>query len=290
MIRLQDKFKNIPHIFYVNFENNVDLEEYTETNLTNIGITNFTKISNRDFCPEDFDSWKQFVYNGSIVTSDIQSEIALSVLYIQTIKNWLETTNEKHMIIMSDHVDYNYVEYFHEDWDWNYFMDNVPHDWDSMLLGFEDKLGVLPCFLHPMRDSHGTGMTLLTRKYAEKLVKFHYVDGQYKFFQKISNKFWRNDNQLVPLHYFMNQCGKSYAIPLFPRNPDFVKDKYFSEEIIRNNQNLYSTWWVKFKHLTSTEQFHLFHSPKDFYLNSKQLANNKFSLAENNINRNFLNC
>jgi hypothetical protein len=285
---MQNKFKNIPHIYYLNSEEKWNLKEYTEKHLDKIGISNFTRISNLEFHPKDVENWRHLVYNKDSMTSEIESEVALSILHINTIKKWLETTREKYVIIMSDHVDYSYVEYFYEDWDWDYFMKNIPHDFDSMLLGFEDKLGVLPCFLHPIRDSHSTGMTMLTRKYAEKLVKFHYIDGKYNFFQKISNKFWKTSTGLVPLHYFMNQCGKSYAIPLFPRNTEFTEDKYFTKEEMTNNQKLYSSWWQQFKNYISTEQFHLYFSPEDFYLNIKQLNKGQLSIADNNINHNFL--
>jgi hypothetical protein len=283
---IKDKFENIPHVYYINSEDRVDLKEHTENNLINIGISNFTRVSNLQFNPEDFASWKHLVYNKSKVTPEIESEIALSILYIHTIKKWLEDTNEKYMIIMPDCVDYAYVEYFHEDWNWDYFMNNIPHDWDSMLLGFEDKLNILPCFLHPIRDSHGTGVTLLNRKYAEKLVKFHCIEEKYNFFQKVSNRFWKNENGLIPLHYFMNQCGRSYAIPMFPRHPELTQDKYFTKENLQNHKKLYSLWWKKYSSQYSTlEEFYLFHSIKDFYLNLKQL--NK-PIGSNNINRDFL--
>lgn len=280
-----NKFENIPNIFYINPEEKKDLQEYTENNLSKLGISNFTRISDFQFDPKNFTSWKHLVYNEEKITPDLQYEISESILYIHTIKKWLENTMEKYMIIMSDHVDYSYVKYFHEKWNWNYFMENIPHDFDSILLGFEDQLNVLPCFLHPMRDSHGTGMTLLNRRYAEKLVKFHYVEEKYNFFQKVSNKFWKNENDLIPLHYFMNQCGRSYAIPMFPRDPELTIDKYFSKEVLENNKKLYSLWWNKGKNYTTLEQFHLYHSSADFYLNLNKLTN---KIGSNNINRNFL--
>jgi len=283
-IKLHDKFKNIPHIFYINSESRKDLKEYTESNLDKLGISNFTRISTSKFHPEEFANWKNLVYN---VVSEIKSEVSISVLYLHTIKKWLEYTTDNYMIIMSDHVDYSYVEYFHEEWDWNYLMNNIPHDFDSILLGFEDKLEILPCFLHPMRDSHGTGMTLLNRRYAEKLIKFHYIEGQYNFFQKISNKFWKKENGLVPLHYFMNQCGISYAIPMFPRNPELTKDVHFNQETLKNNKTLYTLWWKKCKSFTTFEQFYLYHSTKDFYLNFKQITSDG-PIGKNNINRDFL--
>jgi len=273
-------FENIPRIYYINSKERYDLREYTESNLLSIGINNFTRV-------EKLERYENLLYNSEKITPENNSELSISVSYLDTIKKWLEETNEKNMIIMSDHVDFSYVKYFHEDWNWDFFMQNIPHDWDSILLGFEDRLTVLPCFLHPMRDSHGTGMTLLNRRYAKKLLKFHTTNNKYNLFQRVSNKFWRTDDGLIPLHYFLNQCGKSYAIPLFPRNPDLTEDKYFSDETIKNNGKLYSLWWKEYGEMISTEQFHLFHSSKDLYLSSKHLEK-KLSVREISINREFL--
>jgi len=273
-------FENIPRIYYINSKERYDLREYTESNLLSIGINNFTRV-------EKLERYENLLYNSEKITPENNSELSISVSYLDTIKKWLEETNEKNMIIMSDHVDFSYVKYFHKDWDWDFFMQNIPHDWDSILLGFEDRLTVLPCFLHPMRDSHGTGMTLLNRRYAKKLLKFHTTNNKYNLFQRVSNKFWRTDDGLIPLHYFLNQCGKSYAIPLFPRNPDLTEDKYFSDETIKNNGKLYSLWWKEYGEMISTEQFHLFHSSKDLYLSSKHLEK-KLSVREISINREFL--
>lgn len=273
-------FENMPHIYYLNSKERYDLKEYTESNLLSIGINNFTRV-------EKLERYDHLLYNSEKINPENISELSISVSYLDTIKKWLEETTEKNMIIMSDHVDFSYVKYFHEDWNWDFFMQNIPHDWDSILLGFEDRLTVLPCFLHPMRDSHGTGMTLLNRRYAKKLLKFHTTNNKYNLFQRVSNKFWRTDNGLIPLHYFLNQCGKSYAIPLFPRNPDLTEDKYFSDEIIKNNGKLYSLWWKEYSEMISTEQFHLFHSSKDLYLSSKHLEK-KLSVREISINREFL--
>lgn len=283
---VKNKFENIPQVFYVNSEDRSDLKNYTENNLTKIGISNFTRISDFEFSLKEYENWKHLVHNECKVTSDIKSDLSLAIIYIHTIKKWLENSNEKYMILMSDHVDYSYVQYFHDNWDWNYLMNNIPHDWDSILLGFEDLLEILPCFIHPMRDSHGNGVTLLNRKYAEKLVKLHYTDEKYNFFHKISNKFWKHETGFVTSHYFMNHCGKGYAIPMFPRHPEHFGDNYFSKESLQNHKKLYYLWWRKCSRYTILEDFYSYHSTKDFYLNLKNLK--KGNVSDNNINRDFL--
>jgi hypothetical protein len=227
----KSKFAGIPQVYYFNSDSDIYLREYTEQNLKNI---------------------------------EIISEISLCASIIKTIKTWLETTNESMMVIMFDNIDYQYIKYF--DFDWEYLMNNIPHDWDSILLGFEDLLGIIPCFLHPIRGSHGTGPTLINRKYAEKLVKLHFYDNKYNFFRKISNNFWKNDLNFVSYNYFLNQCGASYALPLLPKNSALATDRYFSKDNLNLTKHLYSVFWKKVKQNITTEKFFSYTGVDDLYL------------------------
>jgi hypothetical protein len=258
------KFKNIPTVYYLNSDSNLYLKEYTEKNLRNIGIIDYIRVSDFEFCPQRYDEWKFLLHNHEKIIPEIISEISLCALIIKTIKNWLETTNESMMIIMFDNVDYQYAQYL--DFDWEYLMENIPHDWDSILLGFEDLLRVIPCFLHPVRISHGTGPTLINRRYAEKLVRLHFYDGKFNFFKKISNNFWKNDLNFVSYNYFLNQCGISYALPIFPKNCELVSDKYFSSDNLELTKKLYSIFWKKIKPEMSTEKFFSYSGEDDLYL------------------------
>lgn len=249
-----EKFKGFPDVYYLTHPNNIKLQEYTEKNLEENKIFNFNRV--------------YFDYQ--------ENEVSFATAIIKTLKNWLEKTNDNHVIIMTDDIDYQYVEYFH--FDWEYFMNNVPYDFDSIQLGFEDKLEVLPCFLHPVRDSHGYGMTLITRRYAQKLIKLHYYDGKYNFFHKISNLFWKSDDNFVSPHYFLNQCGKCYSIPMFPRNPIFARDKYFTPESFETHRKLYSIWWKKLRDTKTLEEFFCYFSTKDLYLDLKKNTTNESNL------------
>jgi hypothetical protein len=272
-----NKFKGIPKVYYFNSDSKPYLKKYTEQNLENIGITNYTRISDFEFCPEKYNEWKFLLHNEEKIISEIISEISLCTLIIKTIKDWLESTDEPMMVIMFDNLDYQYVEYF--DFDWEYLMKNIPHDWDSILLGFEDLLGIIPCFLHPIRISHGTGPTLINRKYAEKLVKLHFYDGKYNFFKKISNNFWKNDLNFVSYNYFLNQCGASYAIPLFHKHHKITNDKYFSNDDLKLTHHLYSVFWKKVKQNITTEKFFSYTGVDDLYL-SKNVKNIRIKVSE----------
>jgi hypothetical protein len=240
-----EKFKEIAPIYYITKSHNYELQEYTEINLEKNKIFNFNKV----------------IYDDSFSENN---ELNFSISIIKTLKTWLEKSNEKYIIISTDNIDYQYIDYFH--FDWNYLMNNLPYNIDSLQLGFENKFQVLPCFLHPVRDSHGFGMTLITRRYAEKLVKLHYINGEYKFYHKISNLFWKTIDNFISPHYFLNQSGAGYSIPMFPRNPDLTTDNHFTKESLQNHRKLYSLWWKKFKNKKSVTQFFSYSTGNDFIL------------------------
>lgn len=269
----------IPKIYYFNREKRTDLKSYMESNFHKIGIVNYERIS-IDYDLENYQYWKDLLLHEEKVNSNIIDELSLSITIIQTLKKWVETSNDETIILTEDVVDFSFFEYFHFEVD--YFFKNLPYDWDSILLGFEDLLGVVPCFLHPVSDSHGTGVTLLNRKYVKKLIKLHYKNEKFNFFHKISNNFWKTESGFVPPHYFLNQCGRSYAIPLFPRNPDITEDKYFDLENLRMNKKLYFLFWKKLKENFSVEDFFCYFSSKDLYLNPKKKT---VSLEYSNINK-----
>jgi len=160
----------------------------------------------------------------SIYYPDFESD-CVSTSVIKTIKDWLDNTDELMMILMFDDIDFQYIKYW--DFDWKYLMDNLPHDWDSILLGFDDVIGAIPFYLHPISSSHSAGPTLINRRYAEKLVRLHFCDGKYNFYRKISNKFWKTDSGFVSYNYFLNHCGMSYALPLFPKHGSMTQDLYY---------------------------------------------------------------
>jgi hypothetical protein len=263
----EHKFKGIPRVYYFNSDSKIYLKKHTRQNLEDLGINDYVRVSDYEFSVKRYDDWKFLLHNEEKVIPKIISEISLCALIIKTIKDWLETTDESMMVIMFDNIDYQYVEYF--DFNWEYLMKNIPHDWDSILLGFEDLMGIIPCFLHPVKSSHGTGPTLINRRYAEKLVRLHFYDGKYNFFRKISNNFLKNNLNFVSHNYFLNQCGASYALPLFPKHYNLTDDIYFSNDNLKLTKKLYSIFWKGVKKNVSRERFFSYTGVDDLYLSEK---------------------
>ena len=95
-----EKFKEIAPIYYITKFDNYELQEYTEINLEKNKIFNFNKITYDDSFSEN-------------------NELNFSISIIKTLRTWLEKSSEKYIIISTDDIDYEYIDYFH--FDWNYF-------------------------------------------------------------------------------------------------------------------------------------------------------------------------
>ena len=92
-----EKFKEIAPIYYITKFDNYELQEYTEINLEKNKIFNFNKVT----------------YDDNFSEND---ELNFSISIIKTLRTWLEKSSEKYVIISTDDIDYEYIDYFHFDW------------------------------------------------------------------------------------------------------------------------------------------------------------------------------
>ena len=91
-----EKFKEIAPIYYITKFDNYELQEYTEINLEKNKIFNFNKVT----------------YDDNFSEND---ELNFSISIIKTLRTWLEKSSEKYVIISTDDIDYEYIDYFHFD-------------------------------------------------------------------------------------------------------------------------------------------------------------------------------
>lgn len=290
----KNKLENIPKTYYLNLDSREDRREHTESQFKTFGITNYERISASKFLASEFDSWKhlianaeQEVYSNSILH---RVELGTAISYIDFLENWLKTTNDPYLLLMEDDHDLSYIEYWH--FDWNYLMSKLPYDWDCIQLGFEN-FWEIPCFLHPIHRYHTLGPSLIKRRYAEKLVEIHIVDGQYNFHQQNRNFKWsiKKDWNCSFIHpdskrkiemsgagrptpstadYFLGHCGKTYCLPLITLSPDigsYETDYLRSDrEDLMFTRRAYDIWWKKLKNSISLQDFFYYGKPNDFYI------------------------
>jgi hypothetical protein len=288
------KLKGIPKVYYLNLDNRTDRQEYTEKQYEEHGIHDYERVSSSKFLASEFNSWKHLVINSDkeIYQKNLQHRVELGTAcsYIDFFERWLKTTSDKYLVMMEDDYDLSYIHYWH--FDWNYLMNHIPYDWDCIQLGFENDLEI-PCFLHPIHQSHDLGPSLLHRRYVQKLVEIHKVGDQYHFHKAHNNFKWsaKKDWKFDFIHpirgtrvimagsarptpstadYFLGHCGKTYCLPLISVNPDLGSYQIDYHRKDRTDltftRRAYDLWWTKLKNNSSLESFFTYGKPHDFYI------------------------
>jgi hypothetical protein len=278
-MNLNNKFKGIPHVYYLNLDCRMDRREHTESNFKYWKIDNYTRVSASNYMLENYDEWKHLIHHSEKLNNKFITIRCAQILSLfKIIENWVKNCNDPYMILMEDDVDFKYLEYMH--FDWEYLMNNIPNDWDSILLGFENTY-IIPFFLHPMLIHHNTGPTLLNRHYAEKLLRLHIIDKKYNFFQRTNNDYWRKafgNPEFVSGDYFINRCGRSYAIPLMPQRTDMgahsmkINRTLYNSDILIFAEKLYTIWWTKLRDNYTLKEFFTYSKPNDFFLSRNNVS------------------
>jgi GR25 family glycosyltransferase involved in LPS biosynthesis len=278
-MNLKNKLKDLPPIYLLTLDERPDRLEYAETQYEKWEITNYTKVSGSKYQVSNYEDWKNMIIINPISSeSSLKqkfqhlTEIAISLSQLLIIKTWLETTNDPYMIIMEDDYNLSYIKYWH--FDWNYLMNNIPHDWDCIQISFENG-SIIPCFLHPIISGHGTGASLINREYAKKILRLYYVDDKFNFSKKINCVKWMKPNPNITVDYFLGHSGKTYCLPLFSVNP---KIGSYAKNINRMEDRgdltftimAYNKWWKKLRDTYTLEEFFTYGKYNDRIITRKE--------------------
>lgn len=284
-MKMIDKLKGIPKVYYFNLDSRQDKQIYMESQFDFWKIGH-KRVSSSKYTPANYDDWKHLVilnpewnffedtfpYDyGELKYQRYVIETAHILNQLETIKNWLETTNEKYIILMEDDHDLSMIEYMH--FDWEYLMNHIPYDWDVIQFEVTNGTGI-PCFLHPTMDRSWTGPLLINRGYAEKLIRIHYTnEGKVNFHQMVSSNKWTKQSGtlgLVP-DYVFSKNGKGYSIPLIYLNPNLGSyDSNFMRvdfpEFYSHIKELYHKWWKILRDNYTLEEFFSYGKSNDLIL------------------------
>jgi hypothetical protein len=286
---LNNKLKGIPKIYYFNLDERTDRREYTESQYDLYQIKNYVRYSTSEYQHHNFEEWKDKLILNDINISNRPNlhiiECAMTLMYLEFFKSWLETTDEDHLLIMEDDYDLSYINYWH--FDWEYLMNNIPFDWDCIQLSFENNT-TIPCFLSPNLPDHSMGAALLNRRYIEKIVRVLTVDGKfdlrkrisnYRRTQKVSHPYLKNNQWRHPnmsADYIIGHCGRTYCLPLITQSTTIGsylhnvarKEDYPS---LHFTERAVKLWWTKFRDKFSLEDFFMYGKPNDFYITIKNI-------------------
>jgi hypothetical protein len=226
MMNLNNKLKGIPSIYYFNLDNRIDRKKYMEDQFNYWNIKNYCRISGTKYLASKFYEWEHLISNEK--KYDINPPYTANfITHIETIKNWLDNTDEEYVILFEDDYDLSLIEYWN--FDWEYLMSHIPYDWDCIQFGFE-SFSHIHFFLHPKQPKTYFGACMINRHYAEKLIRLYYKNGKFVVDNEINDKIHISTKIANgTLDYSICNNGKVYCLPLIPQNPHFTSYENFSD-------------------------------------------------------------
>ena len=112
-MNLKDKLKGFPPIRLLTLDERPDRVEYTESQYDYWGIKDYTICSGSKYQLSTYQEWKNSVilnpFDDYETKDDHIKVLSITVSYLETIKNWLETTNEKYCLLMEDDYDLGFI-------------------------------------------------------------------------------------------------------------------------------------------------------------------------------------
>lgn len=256
---MSNKLKGIPSIYYLNLDSEVDRRKYMEKQFEKLDLHNVTRFSGSNYLLKDYDSWKDILHFPEKIKKENHKRIAACVLStFEMIRHWLETTNEKHLILFEDDYDLNIIKYWH--FDWEYLMNHIPYDWDCIQLGFESHK-MIPFFLMPKQHTNFYGPILINRHFATKLINLHYYKEKYMLIRKYGHYPYNEGYRVVSLDGFICHLGVTYQIPLITQNPylDSSPKKHHFQ-----CRDIYYDWWQNKRDNFTLEEFFTYGKPNDY--------------------------
>lgn len=267
MIDLKNKLKGFPIIYYVNLDHRIDRREWMESQFNYWGIKNYHRIRASKYDISKYDEWKDVVVEDKII--ECLSLMSTALNNIETIVNWYDTYPSETCILMEDDLCLQTIKYWN--FDWEYFQNNLPENWECVQLYFCNKYTAnglsVPMFLHKRYDSSSAAAYLINRSYAKKVKDLLYRAGKYRltFSDNSFHKRYSETDIIQDANLF--DIGITYSVPLFNLNINLGGDnqqndnKMSSMDIICSR--LIDDWWKNHHHKFSLEDFFTYGKPND---------------------------
>lgn len=237
---LRYKFKDIPHIFYLNLDKRLERKKYIEDQFQLLGVNNFTRISADRYGPHNYREWK------SKISCKITNEVPrLSTLLnqLQVIIDWYDSNSSEYCIISEDDVNYTISNYW--PFTWEQFFYKLPCNWDCVQLHVIGEYFVPMGLTNRFRNNHSAACYLINRRYAKKLKEMHYVDGKFIFHRNYGYESDWPEYHYQSADFVPFEVGVTYTFPLFITKSSFESDSYINSTnfMARESDILTLNWW-----------------------------------------------
>ncbi|MFA6916539.1 MAG: glycosyltransferase family 25 protein [Parachlamydiales bacterium] len=201
------KLKHFEPIYYINLERSPERKAYMEEQFAQWGVENYTRIEALDGLRSGLRSY----LDGDYPRNVLMKEMACTISHLKAIHHWLMTSKTSYAIICEDDLDMSTVEVW--PFTWKELMDHLPYDWDVVQLVITNPDNFTMNIHARFEKDYGTVCYVITRHYAEKLMKLHVHGDRYKLDYTVRPRAVSDE--------LIYNAGKTYSIPVFLYNVDF---------------------------------------------------------------------
>ena len=261
------KTRGMPKVYYFNLDSDHVRRDFMECQFKKYRIT-FERISQSCYTEKNFYEWagklEEYDQLSHYINPDRCFMYAANFLnHIEFMKRWLNNTDEKYLLIMEDDYDLSLIDYWH--FDWKYFMDNLPADWEAVKLN-NDSDRMIRFFLHPNKD-FTFGAMLFKRSMVKKIVNMYLNKrGQIIYYKKRLLNIYG-----IPLIDYYNvdvtlgSLNCIYTLPLFTTEASLCIDDggNSSKDAFEPIQKTCHQWWRNERDLFTLDDFFIHDKPYD---------------------------
>jgi len=271
------KTKGMPKVYYFNLDQDAERREFMESQYKKYNI-DYERVSQSCYVQDNFDDWSRKLEGYDSLKHCINPETGFMYAanflnHIEFMKRWLNNTNEKNLLIMEDDYDLSLIDYWH--FDWNFFMENLPADWQAIKLNCDSRIKI-NFFLHP-NYSCVFGAMLFKRSFVKKIVDMYLNEkGQIISYKKRSF----NDYEFTIIDYYnvdltLGCLNTLYTAPIFTTESFFCIDNggNASKSVFGPIQRACHQWWRNERDFFTLKDFFTYNKPYDekmtIYLNNQ---------------------
>ena len=195
------KLKNLPHIYWLNLDADVERRKWMEDQFEYWEIENHTRIVGYDGREEDVSDNLKGLFPDQVT----QGELGCCMSHLKAIKEFYENSDDPYCIIAEDDVNLNIAHYWN--FTWTEFFSLLPYDWDCVQMT-TICTGDIHVKLHlKFINDFSAAFYLITRHHAGKVLRTHCRGEKYKLDQGVKPRAVADD--------LIYNSGNTYAIPLF---------------------------------------------------------------------------
>lgn len=199
-----NKLEGIGPIYVINLDRHSDRKNHMAKQFEEYGIDNYEFIKAVDGVNDSLDNVIQL--DKLAIT---RPEIGCTVSHLTAIKHWLDTSESEYAVIMEDDISFETVKYWK--FNWKNFISNARKSFDILQLSIIHNYKINTNLHIREANDWSTGVYVISRSWAEKLIAKHYVEGRFNLYMD------RSSVADILIYY----CAKAYSAPLFVTNIGF---------------------------------------------------------------------